>query len=420
MGLDTFAEQANGSVVISGWVFDPDGTAPQLHVYVNGKFTAYSPNLPRPDVQNAYPKAGPNAGYAITLGPLTGKTQVCLYAVDPVAPGNNWLSGCPTFEYRSPFGFVDDISQTVDGSLHVAGWALDPSVLATSTQVHVYVDGRGTALDANISRPDIAQAFPGAGAAHGFDAVVPAGAGAHQVCLFAINLGVTGVNPILSCQTITFAYTAPRGVVDSVSPIGDGKVWVGGWAQDPDVPTAPVSVHHYVDDRWVGAFAASDNRPDIAAAFPGAGPAHGFGTVLDLGAGPHKVCTFAINVGVPGTNPFMGCQTVNVFDRAPLGSFDWAGISAPGQLTVAGWTFDPDAPTAAVSVQVSIDGVSRGLFPANGSRPDVGRVYPEAGGQHGFALDMPISAGAHDVCVSALSTAKAATPSSLRCIRVTQ
>jgi hypothetical protein len=419
MGLDTFAEQPDGSVLISGWVFDPDGTAPQMHVYVNGKGTAYSPNLPRPDVRIPYPKAGPNSGFSITVGPLTGSTQVCLYAVDTVAPGNNSLSGCPTFEYRSPFGFVDDASQTADGSLHVAGWLIDPSTPSTPSQVHVYVDGHGTALPANISRPDIAQAFPGAGAAHGFDAVVPAGAGAHQVCLFGINLGVAGVNPILSCSTITFSYTAPRGVVDSVSPIGDGKVWVGGWAQDPDVPMAPVSVHHYVDDRWFGAFTAADNRPDIAAAFPGAGPAHGFGTVLDLGAGTHKVCTFAINLGVAGTNPFMGCQTVNVFDRAPMGSFDVADVSSPGQLSVAGWTFDPDALTATANVQVSVDGVSRGTFPANASRPDVGAVYPTAGAQHGFALNMPITAGAHDVCVSALSTAKAATPSLLRCIRVT-
>jgi hypothetical protein len=419
MSLDTFAEQADGSVVISGWAFDPDGTAPQVHVYMNGKGTVHTPDIARSDVANTYPAAGPNAGFAIRLGPLTAKSQVCAFAVDTVAPGNNWLAGCGNYDYRAPFGVVDDVSQTADGSLHVSGWALDPSLPATSPQVHVYVDGRGTALVANGSRPDIGKAYPGAGTAHGFNAVVPAGAGTHQVCVFGINLGVVGTNPVLGCRTVTITYTAPLGVVDSVSAIGDGKVWVGGWALDPDLPTAPVSVHHYVDGRWAGSFTAAGSRPDIAAAFPGAGPAHGFGTVLDLGTGSHQVCTFAINLGAPGTNPFMGCQTLNVIDRAPIGSFDWAGVTGPGQLSVSGWTFDPDAASAAVSVQVSIDGVSQGLFPADAARADVGRVYPAAGGQHGFVVDLPITAGAHDVCVSALSTATAATPSPLRCVRVT-
>ncbi|MCZ2812339.1 hypothetical protein O2W15_12935 [Modestobacter sp. VKM Ac-2979] len=419
MSLDVLAEQPDGSILLSGWVYDPDGNAPQVHVYTNGRGVAHTPNVPRPDVQAAFPAAGPAAGFRITVGPLSGRTDLCVFAVDGVAPGNNRTVACREYAYRAPVGSVDSIAETVDGKIRIQGWALDESMPAAPIQVHAYVNGRGVAIDATGTREDIGRAYSGAGTAHGFDATLPSFPGRNQICVFGINIGVAGTNPVIGCTAADLQYKAPEGVVDAVAPVGDGRVRVGGWVFDPSVPTAPANVHIYVDGRYHGAFTADGHRPDIAAAFPGVGAAHGFNTYLDIGTGRHQVCTFAINLGLAGTNPLLDCSQVTVTDRMPMGSVDSVAVGAPGEVAVQGWTFDPDAPTQTVQVRVAIDGVDQGVFPAAGSRPDVGRVHPEAGAAHGFAIRLPLAAGPHEVCVSAHSTGVGGTPTVLRCVRLT-
>jgi hypothetical protein len=420
MSVDTFAEQANGSVLISGWVFDPDGNTPQVHVYANGVGRAVTPDVARPDVQALYGSAaGPTSGFSITLGPLAGKQDVCAFAVDGVAPGNNWLSGCRNYTYKSPMGSVDSFAETPTGAIKVSGWAFDPSLPTTATQVHVYVNGRGYAIDANTTREDVGRFYPGTGSSHGFEATIPASAGSNQVCVFGINLGMQGTNPVLGCRTMNLQYTAPTGVVDYVSSAGDGRVRVGGWVFDGSVPTAPVDVHYYVDGRYYGPATAANRRDDIAAAFPGAGALHGFTSTLDVGPGSHQVCTFAINLGVAGTNPLLGCTTLVVADRAPMGSVDSITRSSPTEARVSGWTFDPDAVTQTVSVRVTVDGVDAGTFPANTVRNDVAAAFPGVGPNHGFGIVVPAAAGQREVCVSAVSTGIGSTPTVLRCAQIT-
>ncbi|MCP6769675.1 hypothetical protein NL529_32990, partial [Klebsiella pneumoniae] len=68
------------------------------------------------------------------------------------------------------------------------------------------------------------------------------------------------------------------------------------------------------------------------------------------------------------------------------------GASAPGQVRVRGWAFDPGAPTETLDVRVVVGG-RRGAAGAieydlgavaNLSRKDVAAQYPEAGPLHGF------------------------------------
>jgi hypothetical protein len=88
---------------------------------------------------------------------------------------------------------------------------------------------------------------------------------------------------------------------------------VGGWVFDPDVPTAPVTVHVYVDGRVVGAATANAPRSDVGRAYPTAGPNHGYIWSGTLAPGkPHQVCVFAINQGGGTGNPRLGCATVTV------------------------------------------------------------------------------------------------------------
>jgi hypothetical protein len=96
-----------------------------------------------------------------------------------------------------------DVVQGEQGGVRIAGWSIDPDTTGP-VQVHVFVNGVWTAaVTANASRPDVAAAHPGYGSLHGFDATIPLKAGAHTICVYAINVGPTLPNPQLGCRTVT-------------------------------------------------------------------------------------------------------------------------------------------------------------------------------------------------------------------------
>ena len=74
---------------------------------------------------------------------------------------------------------------------------------------------------------------------------------------------------------------------------------VAGWALDYDT-NASIDVHVYVDGQWAARATANASRPDVAAAYPGMGPAHGFDVSVPAGPGPHTVCVYGINAGPSG------------------------------------------------------------------------------------------------------------------------
>ena len=88
-------------------------------------------------------------------------------------------------------------------SLSVSGWAFDPDQPTVSTKVHVYVDGRGTVVEAADQRPDVGAAFPGVGEAHGFSATSRVAPGSHSVCLYVIDVDDASRNTSLGCRSIT-------------------------------------------------------------------------------------------------------------------------------------------------------------------------------------------------------------------------
>ena len=102
--------------------------------------------------------------------------------------------------------------------------------------------------------------------------------------------------------------TSPIGYLDVATGV-PGGVSVAGWAIDPDT-TAPIAVHVYVDSAGV-ALTADGSRPDVGAAFPGYGSAHGYSSAVAASPGSHRVCAYGINVG-PGGNSLLGCRTTVV------------------------------------------------------------------------------------------------------------
>jgi hypothetical protein len=296
-------------------------------------------------------------------------------------------------------------------TVRVAGWALDRDLPRTSVQVHVYVDGRGAALVANGSRPDVGAAFPGAGNAHGFSHSRTVAAGVHSVCVYAIDVGNGARNTPFGCRSIAVRATLPKGNWERLSATG-GTLSMAGWALDPDAPTAPVQVHVYLDGRFV-ALTANGVRRDVGAAFPGAGSAHGFSFSRTMASGVHKVCVYAIDVDDPRRNTPLGCRSVTTAFPPPIGEFEdaWVGPSwsnSGDMLYIKGWALDPNHPTEAATFHAAIDGRVVAVTGAARERPDVGSAYPGAGDLHGFeegfdVSDFSFAPGAHEVCIVALA-----------------
>jgi surface antigen len=95
----------------------------------------------------------------------------------------------------------------------------------------------------------------------------------------------------------------------------------------------------------------------------------------------------------------------------PTGSYDLASSPSPGEARIAGWAFDPDAKTTAVTIHAYV-GAEAGqpgaeghnLGPATHERADVGRAYPGVGNFHGFDFVFETSKrGSQPVCVYAIN-----------------
>ena len=207
----------------------------------------------------------------------------------------------------SPVGQVDS-TRIGPSKVTASGWALDPDTSAPII-VQMYVDGRANALTwANLSRPDVGAVFPAAGPAHGYSLTMQTTPGPHTLCLYAINVG-PGFSRSLGCRAVNVASSSPFGQIDAVTT-APTMVTASGWAIDPDT-SAPIIVQMYVDNRANALTWANQSRPDVGAAYPAAGPNHGYSLTMATTRGLHTVCLFGVNTGL-GTSRQIGCRVVAV------------------------------------------------------------------------------------------------------------
>jgi hypothetical protein len=209
---------------------------------------------------------------------------------------------------RNPRGSFDGATPGV--GVRVQGWTFDPDTPGPN-DVHVYIDGAfAGSVTASSFRPDVAAAFP-VTSFHGFDATFAVGAGAHRVCIFAINVGYGLTNPVLGCRNLVVD-GSPSGFVDGAVG-GSSSIRAQGWAIDSDT-ASPVDVHVYVDGVGQFGVAADVLRGDLGIAFPPYGANHGFDvTVGGLTPGRREICVYGINAAMtPGGHRLLGCRTVTV------------------------------------------------------------------------------------------------------------
>jgi len=148
----------------------------------------------------------------------------------------------------------------------------------------------------------------------------------------------------------------PRGSFDSASSPAPGQVSVSGWAFDPNAPHKQVSIRVYVGGkagegeatRYELGPIASQERSDLAASYPRAGPGHGFeASFAIVGSGRQRVCVYALDIGA-GSDELLGCRDVGVpvpisLLRAKAGRnavrlrlrCEWpVGTECPGQIII--------------------------------------------------------------------------------------
>jgi len=205
----------------------------------------------------------------------------------------------------------------------------------------------------------------------------------------------------------------PFGSFDAVSAVPGGAL-ARGWAIDAN-STDPIRVDFYVDGKGAASVTASTSRPDIGSLYFIYGDNHGFNTTIPLPAGNHSVCAFAINVG-PGAHTSLGCRTVNVLAGSPFGNVD-SVTGGLGSAQVRGWALDPDVADP-IRVDFYVDGKGAASLTADGTRGDIGRLYPGWGSAHGFSGSIPVPGGTHQVCVFAINVG-AGSHTSLGCHSVT-
>ncbi|MDN4614416.1 cell wall-binding repeat-containing protein [Leifsonia sp. F6_8S_P_1B] len=206
----------------AAWQFkrygNPPGTSQSFTWIPVGKVSAIMWNEP---------KTGCGAGNVL----VQNKATAALYYYTPYQPNAAALANlygtgdaCSAYGNRNFWAFYSDwfgsptsnsapIGNYESATLSttaftVSGWTIDPSLVNASINVQISWNTPSgtstTTVAANRSRPDVGNAYPNAGAAHGFTASVPLkGDGQYSACITAIAIaGNPSGNTSLGCKTL--------------------------------------------------------------------------------------------------------------------------------------------------------------------------------------------------------------------------
>ncbi|HET6209303.1 MAG TPA: hypothetical protein VFD94_02910, partial [Jatrophihabitans sp.] len=191
---------------------------------------------------------------------------------------------------------------------------------------------------------------------------------------------------VLPARPAQAAASNPVGSLDSAGLAADGSITLIGWTADADSPKTMLRVD-LIDNGLARTWLiANGGRPDVAAAHPSFGPAHGFTFRLAVGDGSHQFCVIAENFG-GGNNTSLGCRSLTVQNN-PTGTMSAAAVSG-NTATFTGTATDPNSSTPVV-VSGYLDGKPAGTTTA-------------AGAGHGYSIALPVGEGSHTVCLYAIN-----------------
>ncbi|MDH4144529.1 MAG: L,D-transpeptidase [Acidimicrobiia bacterium] len=200
--IDSMLRTPDG-IRVAGWALDEDARGPSdIVVQVADRWLGpFRAELPRGDVAGLFPWAGDRHGFDLTVPlPAEGNQPVCVHALG-VGPGAaSTLVGCRyVVVSHAPFGYLDTAGVN-SSDMRIAGWAADPDTSAPTEIVVQIGDAWYGPYRADAERPDVAAAFPGIGANHGFDLRFPMPARNERVCVYAQNLGEGSAPLLMDCR----------------------------------------------------------------------------------------------------------------------------------------------------------------------------------------------------------------------------
>jgi hypothetical protein len=185
----------------------------------------------------------------------------------------------------------------------------------------------------------------------------------------------------------------PDGTIDSVTAQGN-QITVRGWSFDRNSPSSAIKMVIYVNGKLAAYGPSTLARPDVNAVFRITGT-HGYSFALRLPDGTNTLCVYATNIGA-GANATLGCRTVRL-SGDPVGRVD--GVALRGNAaTIHGWTYDYDAPSAALQAVVHRNGALVAYATTALTRSDVNAAY-HITGTHGFSFTLGLPDGRNTLCV---------------------
>lgn len=434
--LETVVDRG-GSVLVRGWVYDPNSPAAtvRVNVFAGGtKIGTDTTGQSRPDVAAANYGAGTQQGFEQKIPVSAGTHTICVYPVNIGAGYSNPRLGCVTVNVSSvaswnPKGRVADV-RVAGTRLVVEGWTFDPDAPTWPTTVRVYAGSlRLGDLQADDVHADVGRYYPGAGPEHGFRLDTRLTQGTHKVCVYAINKGTGTTNPQLGCRTVKVTAPPLSAAITSGDPLGrlatvtvtGQDVRVEGWSFDPDAPTGTASVRIFAGSKLVGTTAANRDWADLTRYFPYAGSAHGFAWQGVLPPGSYNLCANTLNQGA-GDNARIGCEAVTVVGDPkanPVGRLDPAEVDGT-TVRLDGWAYDPDSPTEPVTVRLYRGSTKLADVVADDDRPGLGEYHPKAGDTHGYVWSGTLPVGTHKICAYAINVSYGTTnPQLQQCRSVT-
>jgi hypothetical protein len=181
-------------------------------------------------------------------------------------------------------------------------------------------------------------------------------------------------------------------------------IYLRGWAVEPLLPTAQLTMSVQIDDGSPLPLAAYLEDPESGLAVPVGGDHHEFYAGYGLAAGSHSVCVSASSVGPTRVVTSLGCHTVLVPSPSAVhmnGEIDAVTVSPAGEITVSGWAARPDQINAVVPLRIQFAGQTTTF--ATGMPTTTG-AQNLAGPNQGFSGSFAAPSGWQTFCVFATPT----------------
>jgi len=338
----------SGTVVLPGWVLDPqtNASALSLALLIDGAATTATPaRVMRNDVcavfsATTYPGAC-QSGYQFswnTTG-LSGSHTVAVQVTD--VGGLTTTLGPVTVTIGGntpPFGSLDwpPPGTTLSGTVVLPGWVLDQQTNASALSLALLVDGMTVSTSpTRVARPDVCVVFsvsiyPGA-CQSGYQFSLNTStlsSGSHTLAVQVTDAG--GLTATLGNVTVTVGgNTPPSGSLDWPPPgtTLSGTVIIPGWALDRETMANALTLALLVDGTPVSAPLTRVMRNDVCAVFsatiyPGAcqsGYQFSLNTAA-LTAGSHTLAVQVTDAG--GLTATLGPVTVTVQPNSQVRFFN--------------------------------------------------------------------------------------------------